>query len=290
MQFQFIETADGSPTLKDTETGELYHNRAGAYTEALLNYVNPSGALKRLKRTGSLQIFDACFGLGYNSFVLLSEAIEQRLEGSIVIDAVDNNPALIEALPTVLRHGKFERLSKNFQLHNRFTDGPLTMQLRLHTCSLPQELKVFLGEHGKIGDRSSDLLDLVFHDPFSPKRVPELWTIDIFQLYKRLLCAAHGAVLTYSCATAVTGSLIKAGFKVGRTSSVGAKSGGTIAFLGTNEENDFDVLPLGGEELARLETHSSVPYRDPEFKLDRQEILKRRFLEQEQFRRLPEPD
>lgn len=276
----FVSTEDGSLTLRHAQTGEHYHNRAGAYTEALLCYVNPSGALKRLKRTRYLHLIDACFGLGYNSFVLLAEAIEQKLEGRVVIDAIDNDPNLVNALPTVLSFEKFKELGKIFELQKQVVTGPLSIIVRLHHSSLPQQL-VRLRE-----DNPNAEVDLVFHDPFSPNRMPELWTFEIFSLYKQLLRPDNGAVLTYSLATAVKGGFIQSGFSVGRTPKVGAKAGGTIAYLGGNSDCDFDFTELPADELASLKTHSAIPYRDPELQLDRLAILKRRTIEQEQFKNI----
>ena len=161
---QFVETADGSLSLQDSETRELYHNRAGAYTEALLSYVQASGVLKHLERTGHLHLVDACFGLGYNSFVLLAEAIERNIKCSIIIDAIDINPALIEALPVVLRYEKFHRLAEKFELQKRLSYGNLSVELRLHNRSLPDQLSTMIATK-----RADEDYDLVFHDPFFAK-------------------------------------------------------------------------------------------------------------------------
>lgn len=278
---QFVETADGSLSLQDTETRELYHNRAGAYTEALLSYVQASGVLKHLERTGQLHLIDACFGLGYNSFVLLAEAIERNIKCSITIDAIDINPELIEALPVVLRYEKFRRLAEKFELQKRVSYGNLNVELRLHNRSLPDQLSTMMATQSPEED-----YDLVFHDPFSPNKVPQLWTLDIFQLYQKMLLPKQGAVLTYSAATAVRGAFLDAGFQIARTAIVGKKTGGTIAFIPkTSTQNDFEFFDMEPEEIARLATISAVPYRDPEFGLDRRAIINRRYEEQAQRRK-----
>jgi hypothetical protein len=45
MTLELVPTEDGSLSIRDAATGELHHNRAGAYEEALVNYVQPSGVL-----------------------------------------------------------------------------------------------------------------------------------------------------------------------------------------------------------------------------------------------------
>ena len=273
---EFFQTGDGSLTLLDAETGQHYHNRAGAYTEALENYLTPSGALKRLRRTGKLHLIDACFGLGYNSFVLLAEALNQGISGTVTVDAIDNNPELVKALPTVLSFEKFAKLSQIFELNKVISCGSLNFELRLHHKSLTEQLN-----NMDVADA-----DLVYHDPFSPLRVPELWTIDIFQIYHRMLKHREGGFLTYSAASAVRGGLVGAGFEVFRTPAIGVKETGTIAVIPqANKNENFELIELTPEETTRLQASSSVPYRDPHFNLDRLSIQNNRLQEQEEFRK-----
>lgn len=58
-----IITEDNSLTCFHSETGELYHNRAGAFTEALKNYVEPALAMSDALKRERLDVLDACFGL-----------------------------------------------------------------------------------------------------------------------------------------------------------------------------------------------------------------------------------
>ena len=277
---EFIETGDGSLTWKDPVTGELYHNRAGAYSEALVNYVRPSGALRRLRRRGEIALIDSCFGLGYNSLVLIQEAVKANLAGRLRIVAIDIDPKTWKALPTVLDNNHFadvsQKLISEIEAH---IDAPaitllfnnLAIELRLQIETLPVAVK-----------RLTEQYDYVYHDPFSPKRVPELWTVDIFHLYHKLLKHRSGAVLTYSAASAVRGGLKEAGFQIAKTESLGAKSGGTIAYVASSQ--DFLTLPFDTIENSKLMTSSAVPYRDPTFSLDRRSIVHSRQVEQDATR------
>jgi tRNA U34 5-methylaminomethyl-2-thiouridine-forming methyltransferase MnmC len=83
-------------------------------------------------------------------------------------------------------------------------------------------------------DSAEGSFDLVFHDPFSPQHLPELWTQELFAEYFRLLAPRQGRLLTYSAAAAVRGGLFEAGFALGRTIGVGDKSGGTAAWIPSN--------------------------------------------------------
>ncbi|MEZ4575311.1 MAG: MnmC family methyltransferase [Vampirovibrionales bacterium] len=68
-------------------------------------------------------------------------------------------------------------------------------------------------------------IDLVYHDAFSAKVQPELWTQQLFEQYYRLCQPAEGAVLTYGGAASVRKGLANAGFVVGSLVSICRQSG-----------------------------------------------------------------
>ncbi|MBY0357327.1 MAG: hypothetical protein K2W82_04935 [Candidatus Obscuribacterales bacterium] len=278
----FIPTEDGSLTLLDQETGELYHNRAGAYTEARENYFLPSAALERLGKNQSLRLLDVCFGLGYNSFVLIEECLSQPgLSGQITIDGIEIDQRLLGLYKHVISDSRLSKTQMFFQEAEQIADASwrlkqkdLTLELNVFTACLKERVPKLAGSY-----------DLIFHDPFSPNRAPEFWTIDLFAHYKRLLANRPGALFTYSAAVAVRQSFAELGFKIGRTKAVGRKSGGgTVATLEPELVLSDYIQELLPEERARLLTASSVPYRDPDFVFSRAEILQARQIEQEQFK------
>src|SRR5690606_14158191 len=122
--------------------------------------------------------------------------------------------------------------------------------------------------------------DLIFHDPFSPQKAPELWSVDLFRQYYRLLARPHGRILTYSAAGAVRGGLQEAGLAVGRTAGVAAKSGGRI---GGFEAALADSL--SDEERAFIASRAGIPYRDADLRQSRENIRANRLAEQQQSSR-----
>ncbi|MFM7469725.1 MAG: MnmC family methyltransferase [Vampirovibrionales bacterium] len=69
----------------------------------------------------------------------------------------------------------------------------------------------------------------IYHDPFSHRVLPELWTPELFQHYKTLL-APEGLLITYSCAGVVQRALKATGFSLSSTQQIGKKrSGGLLA-------------------------------------------------------------
>ena len=126
----------------------------------------------------------------------------------------------------------------------------------------------------------------VFHDAFSPQKMPELWSVDLFRHYHRLLAPCEGTVITYSAAAAVRGGLLEAGFSIVKTRPLGEKSGGSLAYtthrsVCTAPYTDSDnIMPLNEIEQAYLKSRAGIPYRDPDLNQSRQLIVSNRKVEQ----------
>ncbi len=273
--FSLATTEDGSLSLHENNLDELYHNRAGAYTEAVTNYVEPALQFLKLARAGgALQVLDSCFGLGYNSLALANYLATSK-QFSLQVDAVELDPEVLAVVPEVLAQPCFAAL-KNQTLAE--------LNFRINICDLRQ----FLLERASYPSKN---YDLIYHDPFSPKKVPELWSIDLFRHYFQSM-SEDSALLTYASAPAVRGALISLGFNVYRTTGLGRKNGGTIAIKSSNKElvqslllmPNSCIFEIAGEELRRLGKSSQVPFRDANLTDDSQTILARREAEQLEFR------
>ncbi len=288
-----ISTEDGSVTCLDQATGELYHNKAGAFTEALKNYVEPCCLSSKIGSQTNIRLLDICFGLGYNSYVFLDQLINlfDNLPSlpsplQIKILGIDQDAKILTVIPTVLADPRFARLLKRLaQLSNQETDQvkdsfcrfgahhfllnkEIDLQFELRLADIRQALPKLVKENG-------GTFDFVFHDGFSPHKMPELWTRDLFNLYTELI-KPSGCILTYSSATAVRGAFKECGLEVKKTTPVGGKSGGTIAAFPGQIKTDEYILELSENEQLRLASRSSVPYRDPDLTDNRQVILHRR--------------
>lgn len=277
---RLIETEDGSLTLRDPGTGELFHNRAGALTEAVENYCKPSGAIELLKENGRLTVCDACFGLGYNTWALLTSlACEPDLSGAVKVIGLEISEEPLAFLPRVLQDPRLTPVQNIFTSPPAFgrLTGRLTGSVSLDFFLIRSDLRAALPA------MTTDL-DVVFHDPFSPRWVPELWTVDLFQHYYRLLEHLKGRLLTYSAAAAVRGGLLEAGFEVWRTPAVGGKSGGTLASVPGPGILPPCTIPLSDWERDKLLSGSGIPYRAPSLRESRGQVLQRREAEQKLHR------
>jgi tRNA U34 5-methylaminomethyl-2-thiouridine-forming methyltransferase MnmC len=292
MTLEVVMTEDGSITCRDETTGELYHNRAGAYTEALHNYVEPSYLKRIVESRRDLEVLDICFGLGYNTFVLALELLDQMetriasQQFNLKVVAIDRDPDIIKVLPHVLADERLRRLEPLAQDFARRANGK-SAQPFLSSCRVEnrnvldldlslkfEELRKAVPELVRQGKR----FDLIFHDGFSPKHMPELWTYELFEQYAQLI-GEKGMILTYSSAAAVRGALRLCSLTVKRTAKVGGKSGGTIAAKAIAiAENPF-AFDLTDLEEARLNSRSAIPYRDPNLNDRAKSIIARRLEE-----------
>jgi tRNA U34 5-methylaminomethyl-2-thiouridine-forming methyltransferase MnmC len=289
-------TEDGSISLVSGEHGELYHNLTGAYTETLNNYTRVAfsalGIIYGGQLPSCLNVLNCCFGLGYNSFVLAQEVppgVDLNITG------IELDHRVLAFVPQMLGQSCFRALAQAglgpaqaAQL-SRFKKTTIVCHNKNSTLNFNLIQSCLRAYLLKAPDDSQGKLDLVLHDPFSPKRMPELWTIDLFAACKRRL-KDGGVIITFSSAAAVRGALLDLGFHVYRTPALGGKWGGTVAVLGNHLEKSVNeggladqIMQLSDQELETLSKSSRVPYRDPGLNGRREEIVSAREAEQKSF-------
>ncbi len=123
--------------------------------------------------------------------------------------------------------------------------------------------------------------DFIFHDPFTPSKTPALWTVELFALLNKLL-SSTGNLTTYSNAAPVRAAMQEAGFYIGRTTPIGKKSPGTIAY----KIPEYIVTPLSAKETGILQTKAGIPYRDKYLKSTGREIILNRQKKQLNSKRI----
>lgn len=289
---KIVTTEDGTITCFDEAIGQHYHNIAGAYSEAMVTYVKPSALIEKSKTVECLSILDVPFGLGYNTFALL-QALATESSGSklkrVDIIGIEIDPEVMALLNQVMNHDCFT------PLRSRLADADDWLE----KLSNFQACECSIGETNAFiqcirADMRKEVLglaqrglkfDAVFHDPFSAGPMPELWTLELFQLYRDLV-HDDGCVLTYSSAAAVRGACREAGFSVYKTAALGGKSGGTIASACSLSSMPPGISPLSDAEEERLKTSSAIPYRDLRLTSSREDIVERRRLEQRLYSRI----
>jgi len=217
-----ITTDDGSTTFYNEEFQELYHTKSGAAEEARKKFVEPTN-IKLLAKTGHIKILDICFGLGYNTAAAMDAIWEVNKECQINIIGLENDEDLFESL--VDHKAPF----KSYYLINKLANNELLDLLEDNiTISI-------VGGDAKGSIRSlannpqlKESFDIVFLDPFSPPKCPELWTKEFFESVHKLM--KKGAYLTtYSCASEVRKNLQAVGLTVTDGPIIGRRSPSTVA-------------------------------------------------------------
>jgi tRNA U34 5-methylaminomethyl-2-thiouridine-forming methyltransferase MnmC len=124
--------------------------------------------------------------------------------------------------------------------------------------------------------------DAIFLDPFSPRRCPQLWTVEFLETVAKCL-ATDGKLSTYSRSAAVRTALLAAGLCIGTIplkqvqESSHEWSQGTVAAWQPEM-----LLPLSQMEQEHLQTRAAIPYRDPSLSEGAVAIAARRHQEQTQ--------
>src|SRR3989344_8869368 len=95
-----IITADNSESFMNEEVGESYHSHTGGVEEALKKYAVPC-KIKQLAKTGKVRILDVCFGMGYNSAMAISVALEENPDCEIEVVGLEYDPGIISRIQEV---------------------------------------------------------------------------------------------------------------------------------------------------------------------------------------------
>lgn len=248
---QKILTDDGSPTCRHPLFGEPYHALQGARTEAEHKFILPSRLMQRL-RNAPVRLLDVGFGLGVNCRAAAHTA--QSLHAyPLILETLEADP---EAWGRARELYPECPLTRSLAETGRFES--VSVQAIRHDGDLRQTLPSLPGA-----------FDLIFHDPFSPLKNTECWTLEVFRLLFEHL-NPDGLLLTYSESSAVRAGLLHAGFHIGITPAVPPHRGGTQASPRlSNLTSPLDPAPF-------QQFPKTIPFRDPSLTDSGREIRARR--------------
>ncbi|MEN6552123.1 MAG: MnmC family methyltransferase [Methanobacterium sp.] len=272
----FIETADGSYTLKSNnvnDKSETMHTHHGAISESMEKFVKPA----KLEGKKEVKILDICSGLGYNAASCI-EFLGDDVD--IEIDMIEISRETIASSLFIEDPIKSYSIIKSAVENKLYDDG--TLGFKFNKDEIPDRIKIniYLSDARYVIKEIDKKYDAVFLDPFSPLKSPELYTIDFFLILKNIL-KDEGIILTYTSAAPVRSAMVHAGFYVGEGPLFGRKSGGTVA--SKVPEVIEKSLPDNDERMIAL-SDAGVPFRDPELNASNDEIRERREKERKSLR------
>jgi tRNA U34 5-methylaminomethyl-2-thiouridine-forming methyltransferase MnmC len=248
--FRIRSHANGTATLVDEENGQAMHSRIGPSLEARLVYADRARIEDVLVDAGSAHVlYDVGMGTGANVAATLERvrdrsgargrldvySFESKPDGlRAALGHLDAFPILIDWVPRLRE--LLESSETEFRL------GEVDVRWRL----VAGDFRVRIVE--------APVPDTIYYDFYSPKIVPELWSLECFTRLREKIGAGDAALYTYSAATPVRLHLLAAGFFVGSGASTGAKSETTVA--ATRIERLVD--PLTPTWLGKLDASASI--------------------------------
>jgi chorismate dehydratase len=195
-----IKTKDSSVTLYSEKYSEHYHSTSGALEESLKKFIEPCNI------KDNFLILDIGFGLGYNCLMALHNS---------KVKIISLEKEIVKEIQTIEVP---DYLKKDYE----------KIKQAAKTLKYKDEIRIILGSAESTIKKLNEKFDAVFLDPFSPKKNPELWTLEFFRDIYSLM--KHNSILaTYSCASLVRKNLKEAGFKVLDGPCIGRRSPSTIA-------------------------------------------------------------
>lgn len=265
-------TQDGSYTFFSEEFGEAFHSDQGAKTEAFQKFSDAID-LQQKAQQSQIKLLDVCYGLGYNTAAAIEVIRKVNPICNIEIYALELDPTvpLGAVTPQLLQYWSqsVQEILESLAKQHYHQQDHLKAQLLIGDAR--QTIQHLI--------ESNFQADAIFFDPFSPRRCPQLWTIEFFQLVAQCL-APTGKLATYSRSASVRTALIEAGLQIG-TIPLGALhlphdwAQGTIAAW-----NAETLHPLSQMEQEHLKTRAAIPYRDRTLSDSAAEILTRHEQEQ----------
>ena len=228
-------TKDGSITYYNEEAGDYYHSKSGAKEEAVEKHA------KSLNIKPKKIIFDVCFGLGYNTAAALDI-------GPATVYCFENDKNILKKILEIDADFKSFKIIKEFingflngnNVYEKFCENEKTRQ-NLSSLVKPEtkvsnftnyekdgvKLIMLFGDAREQIKKVKEKADYVFFDPFSPAKVPEMWTEEFFKDIRNKM-ENGGKLSTYSCAGWVRNNMQNAGFEVMDGPIIGRKSPSTI--------------------------------------------------------------
>lgn len=203
MNYEVVNTKDGSNTLYSKEYNQHYHNPDdGAINESLSKHIIP--CMEFHKNKDELNILDICFGLGYNTLTTLYYLKKNNIKKKLNIYSPELDEKLIKSL-------------KNFEYPKEFKEFKNIIEKLSDDFFYEDEnirIEVAIGDARKyIKSFDEEFFDVVYQDAFSSDVNMELWTKEYFDDIFRI-SNQNSIMSTYAIATPVRLSMYEAGYNI----------------------------------------------------------------------------
>ena len=276
----FVLTDDGSYSINSKEINhkvETLHTSTGAISESFEKFIKPM----KFDYDKDIAILDICAGIGYNTSAAIADFIKNSNDSNLKIDMVEISKATLACgllVPSPI---------KEHDITKKAIEDELIKQdyaaLSLQTAEIPQniDINVFIEDARQtVQNLESNSYDAIFLDPFSQNMAPELFSLEFFKQFRRII-KDDGIVATYTSAAPIRAAFIDADFYIGLGPIFGRKQGGTLA--SPNPLMLETSLPKNDEIRIAL-SDVGIPFRDPNLNDSSDVILQRRTDERHEAR------
>ena len=231
-------TKDGSTTLFSEKFDQHYHNPNGAVAESRHVFFDMPGVPAALNRQDFITIFETGFGTGLNLLLVLEYLEKTGSPPAVIFNSVEAFPVSPKtAAKFDFGNNTFLNSSKQI-LSDIF--GSIQPGLNQFELSPHLTFNLFTGFFDELFEQNavSGQADFIFHDPFSPKSNPDLWTIEVF---KKLASVSNPdtVLTTYCAATSARAAMAAAGWYVARAPGAVGKREMTVASLSSDKLANF---------------------------------------------------
>ena len=276
----FVLTDDGSYSINSKEINnkvETLHTSTGAISESFEKFIKPM----KFNYDKDIAILDICAGLGYNTSAAIADFLENSSNSNLQVDMVEISKAtyacgLLVPSP-IAEHDITKKAIEDELIRQDYAT------LSLETAEIPENvnINVFIEDARQTVQRlEDDTYDAIFLDPFSQNMAPELFSVEFFKEFRRII-KDDGIVATYTSAAPIRAGFIEAGFYIGLGPIFGRMQGGTLA--SPNPEMLDWSLPKNDEIRIAL-SDVGIPFRDPGLDNSGESILNARTEERHNAR------
>ena len=276
----FVLTDDGSYSINSKEINhkiETLHTSTGAISESFEKFIKPM----KFNYEEDIAILDICAGLGYNSSAAIEDFMKNSSKSNLTIDMVEISYATLACgllIPSPIKaHDITKKAIEDELIKQEYAT------LSLETCEIPEniDINVYIEDARQTVQKLKDnTYDAIFLDPFSQNMAPELFSLEFFKEFRRVI-KDDGIVATYTSSAPVRAAFIEADFYIGQGPIFGRKQGGTLA--SPNPLMLDTALPKNDEIRIAL-SDVGIPFRDPNLNNSSDYILEKRTEERHNAR------
>ena len=276
----FVLTDDGSYSINSKEINhkvETLHTSTGAISESFEKFIKPM----KFNYDEDIAILDICAGIGYNTSAAIADFLKNSGDCKLTVDMVEISKATLACgllVPSPI---------KEHDITKKAIEDELIKQeyaaLSVENSEIPDniDINVYIEDARQTVQKlESDSYDAIFLDPFSQNMAPELFSLEFFRQFRRLI-KDDGIIATYTSAAPIRAGFIDADFYIGLGPIFGRKQGGTLA---SPNPLMLDTSLPKNDEIRIALSDVGIPFRDPDLTDSSDVILDRRTEERHEAR------